>query len=559
MTISSIAPGGTVVPGKHPGAGSRERRWNAAIVVGAVAVIAVAGFSRRWIADDGLIYTRAVEQILAGNGPVFNAGERAETSTGTLWQWLLALAGLLGAASHLPTAAVYLGLALTSAAVAFGVVGAQRLRGSWTVPAGVVVVLVTPPMWDFATSGLETGLAFAWIAGGWWLLVRSRDGHGGLFWLAAVLGLGPLVRPDLALVSIVFLIALWLLHRPRAATTFGLLAAAGALPVAYQVFRMGYYGVLVPLPAISKEAGTSYWSRGLLYFADLLATYWLWLPVGVVLFLGLRQRLTRADRILVLAPVIAGALSWLYVVKIGGDFMHGRMLLPGLLLVMLPFFCLPKPATRPSRAALSLVLAATAIFCVLDPRPGYSPGPGALGVADERAFYATKLGVTHPDSAAPYLAQAHADAELIATANRELVVIGTDLTYPLAAERPNRVGVVWSVLGTAGATTPLGEPVIDPLGLSYPLAAHLEPQQRRRAGHEKVLPHTWITADYGAPTEQNAAARRALACGELAELQESVRAPLTWGRFVDNFLGAFARTSLRIPENPVEAEHRFCR
>ncbi|SDN01179.1 hypothetical protein [Allokutzneria albata] len=559
MTISSIAPSGAAATGKHGGAGTRDRRWNAAVVVGAVAVIAVAGFSRRWIADDGLIYTRAVEQILAGNGPVYNVGERAETSTGTLWQWLLALAGVLGAVDHVSTAAVYLGLALTSAAIAFGVLGAQRLRGSWTVPAGVVVVLATPPMWDFATSGLETGLAFAWIAGSWWMLVRTRDGRGGLFWLAFVLGLGPLVRPDLALVSIVFLIAMGLLHRPRAATTFGLLAAAGALPVAYQVFRMGYYGVLVPLPAISKEAGTSYWSRGVLYFADLFATYWLWVPVAVVLVFGLRHGVSRADRVLVFAPVTAGVLSWLYVVKIGGDFMHGRMLLPGLLLVMLPFFCLPKPARRPSRAALSLVLAATAAFSVLSPRPLLSPGVPESGIMDERAFYVAKVGAPNPDSVTPFLAEAHAEAARIAGADRELVVIGRDLSFPLSAERTNRVGVVWSVLGTAGATTPLDEQVIDPLGLSYPLAAHLEPQPRQRAGHEKVLSHTWITADYGAPTEENAAARRALACGELAELQASVRAPLTWGRFVDNVLGAFARTSLRIPENPVEAERRFCR
>lgn len=37
-------------------------------------------WQRRWIADDGLIVLRTVRNLLAGNGPVFNAGERVEAS-----------------------------------------------------------------------------------------------------------------------------------------------------------------------------------------------------------------------------------------------------------------------------------------------------------------------------------------------------------------------------------------------------------------------------------------------------------------------------------------------
>ena len=43
-----------------------------------VAVVAVlfgwGAWQRRWIADDGLIVLRTVRNLLAGNGPVFNAG-----------------------------------------------------------------------------------------------------------------------------------------------------------------------------------------------------------------------------------------------------------------------------------------------------------------------------------------------------------------------------------------------------------------------------------------------------------------------------------------------------
>ncbi|SDN01201.1 hypothetical protein [Allokutzneria albata] len=530
------------------------------MAVAAVAVILVAGYARRWISDDGLIYVRAVEQILAGNGPVYNVGERAETSTGTLWQWLLTVVGFV-LPDSLPQLAVYLGLAFTGAAFALGVTGAQRLHGGAPVPVGVVILLALSPMWDFATSGLETGLAFAWIAGGWWMLVHSRDSSRmSLSGIAFVLGLGPLVRPDLALVSIVFLIALWLLHRPSRKTTVGMLAVAGALPVAYQVFRMGYYGVLVPLPAISKEASGSHWLRGFSYFFDLFLTYGALIPVGIVLWVGLRRHFNRGDRILVFAPVIAGALSMLYVIKVGGDFMHGRMLLPGLLLLMLPFFCMPRPANPELMKWANAALIGWALLAAGLLRPIYAPFFGPMGVADERSHYVHANHVANPISKRDYVEAQEEKRGWVRTAQGQLVfALEKPRMEPLSPRRTERVALVWPVLGTAGALTTLDETVVDPIGLSYPLAAHLELTDRGgRVGHEKKLPRVWITADYGMPTKENEAARRALSCGALAELQESVRAPMTWERFVDNFLGSFSRTALRVPADPVAAERLFC-
>ncbi|HEY0690758.1 MAG TPA: hypothetical protein VGD71_17160, partial [Kribbella sp.] len=46
-------------------------------------------WQRRWLSDDGMIATRTIRQLLAGNGPVFNVGERAESNTSTLWTYLV--------------------------------------------------------------------------------------------------------------------------------------------------------------------------------------------------------------------------------------------------------------------------------------------------------------------------------------------------------------------------------------------------------------------------------------------------------------------------------------
>ena len=67
--------------------------------VGVVAVAALFGWGaceRRWIADDGLIVLRTVRNLLAGNGPVFNMGERVEANTSTIWTYLIYLGGWIG-------------------------------------------------------------------------------------------------------------------------------------------------------------------------------------------------------------------------------------------------------------------------------------------------------------------------------------------------------------------------------------------------------------------------------------------------------------------------------
>jgi len=49
-----------------------------------------------------------------------------------------------------------------------------------------------------------------------------------------------------------------------------------------------------------------------------------------------------------------------------------------------------------------------------------------------------------------------------------------------------------------------------------------------------------------------------MTCGDLAELLESVRAPMSGSRFWSNLTGAVRRTRLEIPVDPLEAELKFC-
>jgi arabinofuranosyltransferase len=157
------------------------------------------------------------------------------------------------------------------------------------VPFGALVVLALPPFWDFSTSGMECGLIFGWIGASWWgLCALSKQSElWKLLALAFLLGLGELVRPDLALFSAIFAFAAWYRTRPSRRRLAALWAVALAIPLAYEVFRAGYYGVLLPNTAIAKEASALDFRRGLVYLFDFAAPYNLGVPCLLALLVAL--------------------------------------------------------------------------------------------------------------------------------------------------------------------------------------------------------------------------------------------------------------------------------
>ena len=109
--------------------------WTVALVTVPAAAVLFLGYARRHVSDDAMIYSRTVRQIVAGNGPVFNVGERAESSTSVLWQWLLALAHWM-TGIEVEQLAIFGGLLLTAAAFVVALL-------IWSSCAGVVVPMPT--------------------------------------------------------------------------------------------------------------------------------------------------------------------------------------------------------------------------------------------------------------------------------------------------------------------------------------------------------------------------------------------------------------------------------
>ena len=67
----------------------RQRAGRAAPMWLPALMILVGGWSHRWMDEDAFINFRIVDQIFAGHGPVFNAGQRIEAATSPLWLFVL--------------------------------------------------------------------------------------------------------------------------------------------------------------------------------------------------------------------------------------------------------------------------------------------------------------------------------------------------------------------------------------------------------------------------------------------------------------------------------------
>src|SRR6185312_13445148 len=104
--------------------------------------------------------------------------------------------------------------------------------------------------------------------------------------LAFVGGCSVLVRPELALIGGGALIMMLIATRDGR-RRLEIVLAGGLLPVGYQIFRMGYYGLLFPGTALAKDAGGDKWSQGLIYLSNFNGPYALWVPIRLLAPLGL--------------------------------------------------------------------------------------------------------------------------------------------------------------------------------------------------------------------------------------------------------------------------------
>jgi arabinofuranosyltransferase len=267
--------------------------------------------------DDAYISFRYAENFAAGNGLVFNPGERVEGYTNFLWTLLLAGTTRLGF-DIIPASMV---LAGACAIVTLGVlywVGRRMVQEG----AGVVVAALPMVLWvahgsvaRYILSGMETLLFTLVLAVAWVSTIYARRP----FLTGLLFGIAALTRPEGVLYGGVAW--LWLLvvtpSNERRRTALHFLAGAALVYAPYFSWRFSYYGYLFPNTYYAKASGFQ-WERlmrGIEVLGYTINQSALAVP-GVVALLAL---LTQNKRMVQLGGVVVG-VTLLYFVYVGGDF-----------------------------------------------------------------------------------------------------------------------------------------------------------------------------------------------------------------------------------------------
>ncbi len=239
--------------------------WAAAFIRGS-SFVAVDGRRYYCLFDDAMISMRYAWNLSNGAGLVWNVGERVEGYTNLLMTLLMAAATRVADRSpavllvQAAGAALLLAVAAASAAVGDLVSRVESApRRALVRSVTFASVLFYYPLDYWSLMGMETGLLAALLLASVLLALRYDRGGGlaNLHGAAAAMGLAFLTRNDSAVFA-ALLGAFALRASRRAGHARAALGALGlyALFVAAQgLFRLGYYGALVPNTYVLKLTG----------------------------------------------------------------------------------------------------------------------------------------------------------------------------------------------------------------------------------------------------------------------------------------------------------------
>lgn len=377
-------------------------------VTWAVALIARGSFvaidGQRYfsIFDDALISMRYAWNLAHGDGLVWNPGERVEGYTNLLMVFLMAIPSAVTSKRIAVLVVQLLGVPTLLAAghlnMRIGLHAAKSHQQDLRTGLGIasfVVTLAYYPLAFWTLMGMETGLVTVLLMAGVLLCLRLDEtpGFGPLAALSLISGMAVLARPDSLLPAVAILAwAYSRVLRGPPGTPLALRHVAGAfvlflaLPTAQILFRLAYYGELVPNTYLLKVSGIPLGFR----IANGLSFLMPFLVVHVPLLLPVALASGRPPRRWPLLVLSVSVATWLYQVWAGGDaWPYWRLLAPTVPLVAFTFLetlVAPLSTQHADRTVWLLPRSALAIagaYLILSPlvldQTALSPG---VGVAD---------------------------------------------------------------------------------------------------------------------------------------------------------------------------------
>ena len=336
-----------------------ERRPGTPLLVSCLLLAALA-WRNRFIQDDAFISFNYAAHLVSGAGLTWLPGERVEGYTNFLWTIIMSVPIALGIDpvrfSQVLGIGLFVGTLLMTGRLAATLLGSR--------PLALLTVWLVGTNYTFsayATGGLETQLQTFLVVTALAVAYRMPavdDRHTlRLLGLSLLCAAALLTRLDSAIpVAVLGVVLLLRLIRetrgPRVAAALALVLPALIIVAIWFAWRLSYYGDLLPNTFHAKTGTVASARQGIKYLLAFVESYWLQpFVVGLVLSAGAMAR--RAPRIEGLLAIVV--LWCAYVMKIGGDFMEFRLLVPILpLLMILAVWMIHQ--VRPAAARVALVL-----------------------------------------------------------------------------------------------------------------------------------------------------------------------------------------------------------
>ena len=386
-----------------------------------------------WILDDAYVYFRYVDNLVIHRfGLVWNPNEFVEGFSSPAWVMLLSLLR----AAHLDFWVIirsvgiicFVGFWWLACLINRGLMPSGARMTSLNIP--LLYISLTYAVSCYFTSGTESPL----------ILLLAAVYAAAILWpgsrlLQCFVGFGPLVRPELTLPFLLFLLYAKFLKEKIA--WFAILTC-GLTMVPYMIFRLWYYADIFPNTFYLKEIAWP--SQGLNYLYDTLLPYHLLpylLGMGAIYF-ALRRG-SKISRALMckerLAMITLAIPLIIYVVKIGGDARHFRYLAYPFVLLVLSTGGLVERIRFPSRLPKILIFAAIALFAISNyprqlhhhPISRQKGNRGFLRINDAAFHRINPTGITPPifaiSSSLGYQAAKHRYAETFTISTNKVPVI----------------------------------------------------------------------------------------------------------------------------------------
>ncbi len=355
-----------------------------------------------WISEDAYIMFRSIEQLFAGNGPVWNPHERVQVFTSPLWFFLLSTVRIFSHNVYLNAIVVSLILWILTIFTL-----KKTFESNVVLLTSILLFSASSGFYDYTSSGLENVLAYfviaAYILNYTKLFAFDEDSkipkENLIKFILISFGLIICVRHDLLLIllppTIYAVFKNWRLFSIKQWIILGIMVLSPF--ILWSLFSLIYYGFLFPNTAYAKlNTGIpqiEIFIQGLKYFISSLKY-----DTGTLLVItgSLVLNLFSSSKKYLKYLGYGVLLNLIYVVYVGGDFMQGRFLSYAYMVSVILLLLRIDKILFTKFKSLTIIVG---LFLVLYPHTPfnssfyYRNGLVDMGISDERGFYFQELSL----------------------------------------------------------------------------------------------------------------------------------------------------------------------